>query len=219
MKRTGIYLLLLLAAVSCGIARHAPPVRQGEAPKILPLTDSAEIARSQARGRAVMDSIARARSAAALPPASDTTVLRQDPAAAQPDDKELVDRILDYARTFIGVPYRLGATGPNQFDCSGFTRYVFKEFGFELARNSASQFQTTRPVDGYGDLRKGDLVFFGARGSIREVGHVGIVTEVDLERGMFYFIHASTSHGIEIQRSTHPYFMMRFLGAGRVLPD
>ena len=215
MKRTGILLLTFLAVASCGIARHSPPVRQAEAPKILPLTDSADIARSRARAQAVMDSIDRVRGVAV----SDTMVHRQEPPVSQDAPKELVDQILDYARTFIGVPYRLGATGPDLFDCSGFTRYVYKEFGYELSRNAVSQYKTVRPVDGFGDLRKGDLVFFGARGSIREVGHVGIVVDVDLEHGMFYFIHASSSHGIEIQRSTHPYFMMRYIGAGRVLPD
>ena len=43
--------------------------------------------------------------------------------------------------------------------------------------------------------------------------------EVDLEHGMFWFIHASSSHGVEIQRSTLSYYMMRYIGAGRVLPD
>ena len=64
-----------------------------------------------------------------------------------------------------------------------------------------------------------DLVFFGARNNIREIGHVGIVVDVDLERGMFRFIHASTSNGVEIQRSTQPYFMMRYMGAGRILKE
>ena len=81
------------------------------------------------------------------------------------------------------------------------------------------QFRDSRPVDSFSDIRKGDLVFFGARNSIREIGHVGIVVEVDLDRGMFRLIHASTSNGVEIQRSTSPYFMMRYMGARRILKD
>ena len=133
--------------------------------------------------------------------------------------KELVDQLLDYAKTFIGVPYRLGASGPDQFDCSGFTSYVFREFGYYLPHSSVMQAEQSSTVESFSELRKGDLVFFGARGSIRSIGHVGIVVDVDLERGMFRFIHASTSNGVEIQRSTSPYFMMRYMGAGRVLPD
>ena len=215
MKRTGILLLLaLLAATSCGTTRRTPPVRKPEAAVIPPLTDSADIARSRARAQAVMDSIDRVRSGASAP-----RERLSDKKTARTAPKALVDDLLDYARTFLGVPYRLGATGPDQFDCSGFTRYVFQEFGYDLPKNSNAQFKACRPVEGFSDLRKGDLVFFGARGSIRDVGHVGIVTDVDLERGMFHFIHASTSKGVEIQESTHPYFMMRYMGAGRVLPN
>jgi len=215
MKRTGILLLLaLLAVTSCGPARRTPSARKPEAAVIPPLTDSADIARSRARAQAVMDSIDRVRSGASAP-----RERISDKKAVQAAPKALVDDLLDYARTFLGVPYRLGATGPAQFDCSGFTRYVFQEFGYDLPKNSNAQFKACRPVESFSELRKGDLVFFGARGSIRDVGHVGIVTDVDLERGMFHFIHASTSNGVEIQRSTHPYFMMRYMGAGRLLPD
>ena len=39
-------------------------------------------------------------------------------------------KLLDYASKFKGVRYRLGAAGPNRFDCSGFTSYVFSKFGY-----------------------------------------------------------------------------------------
>ena len=218
MKRTGILLLTALAVASCGLTRRTPSVREPEAPVVLPLTDSADIARSRERARVVMDSIARVQSGA-QPSSGERIASKTETVKAPAVRKELVDEILDYARTFLGVPYRLGASGPGQFDCSGFTSYVFREFGYQLPHNSVAQFQDSRPVESFSDLRKGDLVFFGARGSIRNIGHVGIVVDVDLDRGMFRFIHASTSNGVEIQRSTQPYFMMRYMGAGRVLPD
>lgn len=220
MKRNGILLLLtLLAVASCGLTRRTPSVQGADEPVFLPLTDSADIARSRLRAQAVMDSIDRIRPGVQAPAMEDgihtaSGVLRV-PAAP----KELVDELLDYARTFIGIPYRLGACGPDRYDCSGFTLTVFREFGIDLPHNSFSQFRMSRPVDSFSDLRKGDLVFFGSRSSIREIGHVGIIVDVDLDRGMFNFIHASTSKGVEIQRSTQPYFMMRYIGAGRVLPD
>ena len=219
MKGKGWIILALaaLVAVSCGTARRTPA--QPEAPVIPPLTDPVEIARSRERARAVADSIAKIQGQAQVPPSSEG--IRTDsgikPVPAPP--RELVDELLDYAKTFLGVPYRLGAAGPELFDCSGFTRYVFREFGYSLPHNSQAQFKMLRPVESFSDLRKGDLVFFGSRGSIREIGHVGIVVDVDLDRGMFNFIHASTSNGVEIQRSTQPYFMMRYIGAGRVLND
>ena len=219
MKRFGILLLTVLSVASCGITRRAPSAREADSPAIPPLTDATEIARSRERAQAVMDSIDLVQSGVQVPRSQDgiRTEAGIQPIPEAP--KELVDEVLDYAKTFIGIPYRLGACGPDWYDCSGFTLTVFKEFGMDLPHNSNAQFKMSRPVESFSDLRKGDLVFFGARSNIREIGHVGIVVDVDLEHGMFRFIHASTSNGIEIQRSTQPYFMMRYMGAGRILPD
>ena len=221
MKRSGILLLTLLAVASCGITRRAPSVKDvAESPAIPPLTDSVEIARTRARAQAVMDSIDRVLAAGVNVPASGEGIRTTSGVVPLPEPpKELVDELLDYAKTFIGVPYRLGASGPELFDCSGFTSYVFREFGYNLPHNSVMQFRDCLPVESFSDIRKGDLVFFGARNNIRCIGHVGIVVDVDLDRGMFRFIHASTSNGVEIQRSTSPYFMMRYMGAGRILKD
>ena len=219
MKRFGIILLAALAVASCGLTRRAPGVREPDAPIIPPLTDSADIARTRARAQAVMDSIDLVLAGVTVPKPDEGIQTSSGIVPLPEPPKELVDELLDYAKTFIGVPYLLGASGPERFDCSGFTSYVFREFGYNLPHNSVQQCQSSRPVESFSDLRKGDLVFFGARGSIRSIGHVGIVVDVDLERGMFRFIHASTSNGVEIQRSTSPYFMMRYMGAGRVLPD
>jgi cell wall-associated NlpC family hydrolase len=163
--------------------------------------------------------------------AKDSTSLAQkDPApvSARPDSPSasqeeeapsLADQVIAYARTFTGTPYKLGASGPSKFDCSGFTRYVFKKFGYELTQYSGAQFREGREVAGYSDLQKGDLVFFGKRGSVRNIGHVGIVVSVDEESGSFTFIHASVSNGVIEQSSSHPYFLMRYMGARRILPD
>ena len=211
--------MTLLAVASCGITRRAPSVKEAQAPIIPPLTDSAEIARTRARAQAVMDSIDLVRSGVTVAK-PDEGIRTSESVFPHPEPpRELVDELLDYAKTFIGVPYRLGASGPERFDCSGFTSYVFREFGYDLPHNSTMQFRDCVPVESFSELRKGDLVFFGARNNIRNIGHVGIVVDVDLERGMFQFIHASSSNGVEIQRSTSPYFMMRYMGAGRVLKD
>ncbi len=46
--------------------------------------------------------------------------------------KSQVDNLLSFAKKFRGVPYRHGAMSPKGFDCSGFTSYVYKEFGYKL---------------------------------------------------------------------------------------
>lgn len=210
MKRRLAYLLaLVLLASACGTSRRAAQALSS-APVIPPLTDSTEIAQSRERAQAVLDSIAR------LPQTNPATSGGE---STQEPEKPLRDQIIEYAETFIGVPYKLGAPGPNQFDCSNFTSYVFRHFGYVLTARSTIQYTETRRIPSFSDLQKGDLVFFGARNGIRDIGHVGIVYDVDLERGSFRFIHASVSQGVTITSSNNPYFMMRLVGTGRILPD
>lgn len=133
--------------------------------------------------------------------------------------RPLSQQVIDYARTFTGVPYRLGARGPEAFDCSNFTSYVFKHFGYNITPYSVAQYSEGREVASYSDLQRGDLVFFGKRGSVRNIGHVGIVVSVNQENGSFNFIHASVSKGVTEDNSNHPYYLMRYIGARRILPD
>ena len=144
---------------------------------------------------------------------------QEEPKTRKEVAKPLSQQVIDYARTYTGVPYKLGAAGPKQFDCSHFTTHVFKHFGYVLTPYTVTQFTEGRPVESYGDLRQGDLVFFGKRGSVRNIGHVGIVVSVNEENGSFNFIHASVSKGVTEDNSNHPYYMMRYIGARRVLPD
>jgi peptidoglycan hydrolase-like protein with peptidoglycan-binding domain len=93
------------------------------------------------------------------------------------EGQEKCDALIEYAKQFLGKPYVLGAEGPNSFDCSGLTWYVYKNFGVTLPRHAREQ--------GYGDygvkitskskLMKGDLVFFNSIRSDSDLcDHVGI---------------------------------------------
>ncbi len=53
---------------------------------------------------------------------------------------EIAAEIADFAAQFIGRRYRLGATGPKSFDCSGLIAYIFKKAGIELNRTSKMQY-------------------------------------------------------------------------------
>lgn len=67
--------------------------------------------------------------------------------------------IVSYAYQFLGYPYVYGATGPNAFDCSGFTSYVYRNAaGIEITRTTYSQIGVGTPVS-YSELQPGDLVF------------------------------------------------------------
>lgn len=126
--------------------------------------------------------------------------------------------IVKVAMKYIGVPYRSGRMNPKVgFDCSGFTTYVFKKENIQLTRSSRSQFTEGVEVSSCTELQKGDLVFFGgSRSSSSSIGHVGIVTDVNLSTGTFSFIHASRT-GIRISSSDEPYYAKRYVGARRIL--
>ena len=76
-------------------------------------------------------------------------------------------RVISEAAKHRGAPYRYGAVGPNAFDCSGFTRYVFGRLGKSLPHNARDQRSVTQAVS-RSAMRIGDLVFLDGG------GHVGI---------------------------------------------
>lgn len=127
------------------------------------------------------------------------------------------EQMNEYAAQYLGRRYRLGATGPKAFDCSGFTQNIFRNFGMSLDRTSRAQWTQGENVD-LDDVRPGDLLFFSGRRANKRVGHVAMVTSVDKATGKVEFIHASSSKGITYQ--TFPdngYFSKRYLGARRYL--
>ena len=133
---------------------------------------------------------------------------------------KVADLLIEEACRHIGTPYRYGARGPKAFDCSGFTSYVYRKFGYTLSNSSRDQARDGRAVEGtYADMQKGDLVIFGARASRKTIGHVGIFMEMSEDGQDFTFIHAATHGGITVSHITEEYYAVRFLGARRILPD
>jgi cell wall-associated NlpC family hydrolase len=110
--------------------------------------------------------------------------------------------IVSKARQYLGTPYRSGGSTPAGFDCSGFTQYVFKQFGIGLPRTSGGQ----GSVGGYvskGDLRPGDLVVFS--------GHVGIYV------GNGNMIHSPrTGKSVEITSINTAYWRAKYISGRRV---
>ena len=67
--------------------------------------------------------------------------------------------IVNYAYNFLGRPYVWGAVGPDTFDCSGFTSYVYRHCaGIEITRTTYTQINVGVPVS-YNNMQPGDLVF------------------------------------------------------------
>jgi cell wall-associated NlpC family hydrolase len=68
-------------------------------------------------------------------------------------------KALALVATYAGKPYLWGAAGPNAFDCSGLTMYVYKQLGVLLQRSANDQYLTTLHVP-YSQAQPGDLIFF-----------------------------------------------------------
>ncbi|MBN7772379.1 C40 family peptidase [Clostridium aminobutyricum] len=115
------------------------------------------------------------------------------------------NEIVAYAKKFIGVPYCNGGTSPNGFDCSGFTQYVYSNFGGNLPHSSASQYNYGSAVD-KSQLQPGDLVFFA---SSSRISHVGIYV------GGGKFIHSPQS-GDRVKISSFSTSNLRYCGAVRI---
>lgn len=147
-------------------------------------------------------------------------VIASRPAMGQENGTiSLADSLINYAMTFRGLPYRLGAVGPKEYDCSSYVRKVYSGIGIDLPRYTWTQIKVGKEIPHIYELQRGDLVFFGKKRGVREIGHIGIVVDVDLAHSDFTFIHCGTSSGVTVVKYSHPYFLMRYMTARRILPD
>ena len=78
------------------------------------------------------------------------------------------DRIVSVARSKTGAPYVWGAAGPNSFDCSGFTSWVYSQVGKSIPRTSQQQAAAGIRVP-LSQIQPGDIVAYYGGAS-----HVGI---------------------------------------------
>lgn len=117
--------------------------------------------------------------------------------------------IVRTASRFQGVRYRWGGSSRSGFDCSGFTRYIFRhKAGVELPHSASAQFRMGKRVP-RDQLKPGDLVFFQTYR--RGASHVGIYI------GNGKFIHASSARGrVRVDSLNEGYYRQRYLGARRI---
>lgn len=105
------------------------------------------------------------------------------------------EEIVTYAKKYLGCPYVYGAAGSKSFDCSGFTQYVYKNFGYSLSHSATAQSKIGTQVSKE-NLQPGDLVFFLDYETMDGIGHCGIYI------GEGNFIHASSGSGYCVKIST-----------------
>ena len=120
------------------------------------------------------------------------------------------ESIAQNAFNYLGYSYSYGSAGPNSFDCSGFTSYLYKQQGYSIPRTSRDQGNYGTYVEKT-ELVPGDLVFFSNR-SDKTINHVGVYV------GNGEFIHASTStRGVVKDSLSSNYYTNHYITARRIL--
>ena len=114
-----------------------------------------------------------------------------------------------------GRPYVWAEEGPNQFDCSGFTYYLYGSMGIEIPRVAREQAKKGDEIKMH-ELVYGDLIFFDT-----DKNPKGKITHVGMYLGNGWFTYASTTE-YEIVYSnlnSSPYYKKRLRICRRYLPE
>lgn len=144
------------------------------------------------------------------PPAVYSDPHRAVKTADRPQVNNIEQRILDQYQRWKGTRHRLGGTGNQGIDCSGFVTAVYRDaFNINLPRTTQAQVHQGKSVS-LNELQPGDLVFFKPPGYPR---HVGIY----LNRSKF--VQASKSKGVIISKIDETYWGKYFWTAKRIIPD
>ncbi len=133
----------------------------------------------------------------------ETQTQAQESAPAQTSSSGLGQQVCNYAKQYLGCRYVYGGTTPSGFDCSGFTQYVFKNFGISLNRTASAQASNGAYV-AKSDLKAGDLLIF--------TDHAGLYL------GDGTFIHAANpSKGVIITSLSDSYYVRNYITARRIV--
>lgn len=125
---------------------------------------------------------------------------------ASPDD---VVTMVDAVRSALGRRYRAGASGPDEFDCSGLTAWAAQVAGLELPRSSFAQYQVGEAVAREA-IVSGDLVFFDSAGP--GASDVAIATSATT-------VISATTHGVREHPIFGAYWGEHYVGARRIAQD
>ncbi len=200
--------LVLITALVAGIAVVTIPSTasaQPTVPTIDPVVNAAPLAAVEKSALLTATTEATARREAAA--------LRQRVLAAREAKaariQQVRTRIVQLAKKQVGDRYSAGSSGPSAFDCSGLTRYVYKEaIGKELPHHSRSQYAKVTKVSRK-NAKPGDLVFFFGGGAHHVGIYIGNGKMVDA---------AGYGKGVRVSPISGSWWSRTYSGIGRILP-
>jgi len=126
---------------------------------------------------------------------------------------ELRKKITKSAHTHLGANYIYGGEKPTGFDCSGFTKYIYKSsIGINLPHGSKLQSKLGKKIN-IKNAQKGDLIFFKKR---NKINHVGIIYK--LKKDEIWVIHSTTSKGVILEDiKKNPYWKKKVVAIRSLL--
>ena len=144
---------------------------------------------------------------------SSTLVSGQSTYSSGMSKAQKLEYVIYVAQNQLGKPYVYAANGPSSYDCTGFTKYCFKQIGVNLQRTALNQGydETYTKISSISDLRRGDLVYLNTVADADLSDHAGIYL------GAGYFIHASSGqHKVVISTLASGYYNRVFSWGRRV---
>ena len=139
------------------------------------------------------------------PKVSTAPVKKQAPASSG----KKYSSLKEYTDSWKGTKYVYGGSSRKGTDCSGYMMNIYRDFyGVSLDHKASMIYEDSRFTKvSRGDLKEGDLVFFG---DFWGISHIGIYLKDDV------FSHASTSKGVTESKLSEKYFDSRYKGARRL---
>ena len=139
----------------------------------------------------------------------------QIPAMSAEESLVARNKMIEYSKQFVGVPYVYGGTDKNGMDCSGLIFTVAREsIGVQLPRTTSALYAALRIIND-NEKEPGDIVFF-------QTGNPGIPTHAGFYLGDNQFLHsasAGSETGVIISSLDEKYWKNTFFSAGRILPS
>ena len=128
----------------------------------------------------------------------DTTVTLKPPSQTYKTNEELRKAIIEYAMQFLGDKYVHGGQSlKTGTDCSGFTMYVLREFGFSISRTPQGQYKNAGRKISYSEIQPGDIICYSNNGG-KSCTHVAFYI------GDGKILHAANKRdGVKISSATN----------------